>query len=57
LNALLAQPNPLNAAVWLGLLAAVLHNMVEASFEGQQFQYVFWAVAAMAGRNWNVGGS
>ena len=38
-----------NVAVWVALLAAVLHNMVEASFEGPQYQVVFWAVAAMAG--------
>lgn len=38
-----------NVAVWVALLAAVMHNMVEASFEGQQFQVVFWAVAAMTG--------
>jgi hypothetical protein len=38
-----------NVAVWVALLAAVMHNMVEASFEGEQFQVVFWTVAAMAG--------
>ncbi len=38
-----------NVAIWVALLAAVLHNMVEASFEGEQFQVVFWTVAAMAG--------
>ncbi len=47
---LVTQPNPLAAALWVGLLAAVMHNMVEASFEGQQFQFVFWAVAAMVER-------
>ena len=40
---------PWNVAVWVALLAALLHNMVEASFEGEQFQVVFWSVAAMAG--------
>ena len=42
-------PTAFNVAVWIALLAALMHNMVEASFEGQQFQVVFWAVAAMAG--------
>ncbi len=43
------QPTPLNVAVWIAILAAVSHNMVEGSFEGQQFQVVFWIVAALAG--------
>jgi len=38
----------LSVAIWLALLSAVIHNMVEASFEGQHFQVVFWTVAAMA---------
>jgi len=38
-----------NVAVWIALLASVMHNMVEAAFEGPHFQVVFWAVAAMAG--------
>lgn len=38
-----------NVAVWIALLASVMHNMVEASFEAPQFQVVFWSVAAMAG--------
>ena len=47
--------DPLSVAIWVALLAALIHNMVEASFEGQQFQVVFWAVAAMAGRRWDGG--
>lgn len=39
----------LNLALCIGLLAAVIHNMVEASIEGQEFQVVFWTVAAMIG--------
>lgn len=46
-----AQPTALNVALFLGLLAATLHNMVEASIDGEQFQIVFWAVAAIAVRN------
>lgn len=38
-----------NVSIWIALLAAVMHNMVEASFEGPHYQVVFWAVAAMAG--------
>ena len=41
------RPTTLNVALWVALLAAVVHNMMEASFEGQQFQIVFWTVAAM----------
>lgn len=41
------RPTPLNVALWIALLAAVVHNMMEASFEEQQFQIVFWTVAAM----------
>jgi O-antigen ligase len=43
------QPSVLNNALWIAILAAVIHNMVEASFEGQQFQIIFWIVAALAG--------
>ena len=39
---------PLDVALWLALFAAVIHNMVEASFEGLQFQVVFWTVVGMA---------
>jgi O-antigen ligase len=42
-----AHPNALHIALWIALLAAVLHNLVEASFEGQQFQVIFWVVAAL----------
>ena len=42
-------PSAFNVGVWVALLAGVMHNMVEASFEGPQFQVVFWTVAAMAG--------
>jgi O-antigen ligase len=45
---------PFNVAIWIALLAAVTHNMVEASFEGQQFQVVFWVVAAMVGRESDI---
>src|SRR5260370_441154 len=41
------QPSTLSVGLWVALLAAVIHNMVEASFEGQQFQVIFWAVAGM----------
>jgi len=41
------RPTPLNVALWVALLAAVIHNLMEASFEEQQFQIVFWTVAAM----------
>ncbi|MGO9086141.1 MAG: O-antigen ligase family protein [Candidatus Sulfotelmatobacter sp.] len=47
----------LNVAVWIALLASVLHNMVEASFEGPHFQVAFWAVAAMAGSQSVVDGA
>lgn len=46
-----AHSTALNVALWVALLAAVIHNMVEAPFEGQQFQVVFWIVAAMAGKD------
>src|SRR5215472_7185087 len=42
-------PTAFNVGVWVALMAAVMHNMIEASFEGPQFQVVFWAIAAMAG--------
>jgi O-antigen ligase len=48
LRAALLQSSTLNVALWVALFAAVIHNMVEASFEGQQFQVVFWTLAAMA---------
>ena len=44
------QPTALNIALWVSILAAVMHNMVEASFEGQQFQIIFWVVAALVGK-------
>jgi O-antigen ligase len=43
----LFRPTSLNVALWVALLAAVIHNLMEASFEEQQFQIVFWTVAAM----------
>jgi O-antigen ligase len=43
------QSTALNVALWIGISAAVMHNMVEASFEGQQFQVVFWTVVALVG--------
>jgi len=43
-----AHSTPLDVALWLALFAAVIHNMVEASFEGMQFQVVFWTVVGMA---------
>jgi O-antigen ligase len=42
-------PNAVNLAIWMALFSAVIHNMVEASFAGAQFQVVFWSIAAMAG--------
>jgi O-antigen ligase len=44
-----AHPTALNLALFVALVAAIMHNMVEASFEGQQFQVVFWTVAGMIG--------
>jgi O-antigen ligase len=43
------EASPLNIALWSAIVAALTHNMVEASFEGQQFQVVFWIVAALVG--------
>lgn len=37
----------LDVALWCALLAAVIHNMVEASFEGEQFQVIFWTVCGV----------
>jgi O-antigen ligase len=42
--------NPLAIALWVAILAVVLHNMIEPSFESQHFQIVFWTVAAMVER-------
>ncbi len=47
LSTAVAHPTALDVALWLALLAAVIHNMVEASFEGQQFQVVFWTVSGI----------
>jgi O-antigen ligase len=41
--------NALDVALWVGLLAGVMHEMVEASFEGQQFLVVFWTLVALIG--------
>lgn len=49
--AAVTQPTALNVALLVALLAATLHNMVEASIVGEQFQLVLWAVAAIAARN------
>jgi O-antigen ligase len=38
---------PLAAALCVSFTAVLLHNMVEASFEGEEFQIVFWTVAAL----------
>jgi O-antigen ligase len=50
-------PNATNIAVWVALLAAVIHNMVEASFAGEQFQVVFWTIAAMVGNKTELAGA
>ena len=46
-RALKREANPVAVALWVAILSAVLHNMVEPSFESQYFQIVFWSVAAM----------
>lgn len=51
----LANPTALNVALWIALLASLIHNMVEAPFEGQQFQVLFWMIAAMASFNFRDG--
>ena len=38
---------PLAVALCVSFTAVLLHNMVEASFEGEQFQIVFWIIAAL----------
>jgi len=40
-------PTALDVALWVALLAAVIHNMVEPSFEGQQFQVLFWTISGI----------
>ncbi len=45
------RPNAANVALWIAFFGVVLHNMVEGSFEGQQFQVVFWTVAALVDRS------
>lgn len=49
-NAVRWNANPLTLALWIAILAVVLHNMIEPSFESQHFQVVFWVVAATAER-------
>lgn len=41
---------PLAVALCVAFTAALLHNMVEASFEGEEFQIIFWTVAALIQR-------
>lgn len=38
---------PLAVALCVSFTTVILHNMVEASFEGEEFQIVFWTVAAL----------
>jgi len=38
---------PLAVALCVSFTAVLLHNMVEASFEGEEFQVVFWTIAAL----------
>jgi len=47
LRAAVFHPTVLNVALWVAILAAVIHKMVEASFEGQHFQVIFWTVAGI----------
>jgi len=42
-----ALKTPLAVALCVSFTAVLLHNMVEASFEGEQFQIVFWITAAL----------
>lgn len=39
--------SPLTVALFIAVCAAVLHEMVESSFPGEQFAVVFWVVAAV----------
>lgn len=38
---------PFAVALCVSFTAVLMHNMVEASFEGEQFQIVFWTIAAL----------
>lgn len=39
--------NPLSVGLFAGVLAALLLDMVEGPFGGEQFQVIFWTVAAL----------
>lgn len=41
------RPNPLTIAIFVSLASALLADMVEGSFVVQQFQVVFWMIAAL----------
>lgn len=42
-----ARMSPIAIAVWLAIFMALLSDIVEGSFVGQQFQVLFWMIAAM----------
>lgn len=51
-----SRPNPLSVALFAAILAVLLHQMVESSFPGEQFQVIFWTVAALIeGQNHVIG--
>lgn len=47
-------PNPLSIGLFAGVVAAILMTMVEGPYLGEQFQVVFWSVAALIERQSSV---
>lgn len=43
--------SPLTVALFIAVCAAVLHEMVESSFPGEQFSVVFWIVAGIIAKS------
>ena len=43
-----ASVDPVQAAIWIGMLAAMIHNAVDTIFWSPQFQVLFWLMTAIA---------
>ena len=44
--------DPIQVAIWVGLLAAIIHNAMDSLFWTQHFQVLFWLLSAISITRW-----
>jgi O-antigen ligase len=45
--------DPVQVAIWVGLLAAIIHNAMDSLFWTQHFQVLFWLLSAISITRWS----